>query len=267
MMSRTVKVKINVPEGFLSFMETCSDIYNTHIEWCFSKNSHNKNKAHEDLYYIIREFYPDIPSALIQTMRDNALESVKAVRTQYYRSKKEGLSPKPISKPIKKPHSSIRYDKRTCLLHKENLLSFAWSGKRFKQNITVPSWFIKKYPEYKFQSATISYDKESKQFYANLTYLSGEINKLPFDEDKILGIDRGLYNIITTSSGIKINSKQIRKQKRKILFNKRNIQAKVTRSSKNKLISLRRKESRFSLEQNHIISKLLVNLNSDIFVL
>ncbi len=267
MMSRTVKVKINVPEQFLSFMKNCSEIYNLHINWCFDNNSHNKNKAHTDLYFKIRELYPDIPSALIQTMRDNALESVKSVKTNFFRAKKQGINPKPISKPLKKPYSSIRYDKRTITL-KKNILSFSWSGNRIKQNITVPSWFLKKYPEYNFQSATISYDKGSRQFYANLTYLSHDINKLEnITEDKILGIDRGLYNIITTSNGIKINSKSIRKNKRKILYNKRNIQAKVTRSSKKKLISLKKKESRFSLNQNHIISKLLVNLPFDIFVL
>ncbi len=266
MISRTVKVKINVPEGFLSFMETCSDIYNLHVEWCFKTNSHNKNKAHEDLYHVIRDLYPNIPSALIQTMRDNALESVKSVKTQFFRAKKLGLNPKPISKPLKKPHSSIRYDKRTIRL-KNNKIDISWSGSRIKQNITIPSWFLKRYPEYNFQSATLSYDSIKNQFYANLTYLSGESKLKEFSEDKVLGLDRGLYNIITTSSGINFNSKQIRKHKRKNLYVKRKLQTKGTPSAKRKLKRLSGKEARFSLNQNHIISKFLVNLDYNTYVL
>ena len=251
-MQRTVKVKINVHEGFLAFMETCSLIFNEHIEWCFSNKSYNKVKAHQDLYFSLREKYPKIPSALLQTIRDTALESVKQTKFKF--------------KPFKKLHSAIRYDKRTVYF-KKNLLKLSWSGDRIKQNITLPSWFSNKYPNFVFQSATVSYNKNQKQFYANLTYESNSPQPiLSSQNDKIVGVDRGLFNIISLSNGINFSSKNIRKQKRKFMFVKRQLQAKVSPSAKRKLRKRSGKEKRFSLNINHIISKWLVSQPFDVFV-
>lgn len=253
-MQRTVKVKINVHEGFLTFMETCSFIFNEHIEWCFSNKSYNKVKAHKDLYFLLREKYPKIPSALLQTIRDTALESVKQTKFKF--------------KPVKKLHSAIRYDKRTCTLKNNRRLRISWSEERIVQNIIVPDWFIKKHSNFSFKSATVSYNKQQKQFYANLTYESNSPQQiLSSKEERIVGVDRGLFNIISLSNGINFSSKHIRKQKRKFLFTKRQLQAKVSPSAKHKLRKRSGKEKRFSLNQNHIMSKWLLNQPFDIFVL
>jgi len=247
-MQRTLSLKITPPEGFLQFLETCNIIFNHYVDWCFDQKSYNKNKTHEELYEKFKVEFPDIPTGLLQSIRDNALEAVKALKFKF--------------KPKKKPWSMVRYDKRTVSL-RGNQLSFSWSGDRIKQIIQIPEYF-NKYTGWIFQAATIGYDKIKKQFKANLIFQSTSPEK---KGNRVVGIDRGLYNIVSLSDGFKYASNQIRKVKREVLFLKKQLQTKGTHSAKRKLKALSGYEKRFSLNVNHIISKLLVSLPYDIFVL
>ena len=247
-MQRTLSLKIKAPENFLQFLETCNAIFNRYVDWCFEQKSYNKNKAHQELYSKFILEYKDIPTGLIQTIRDSALESVKALKFKF--------------KPFKKPWSMVRYDKRTISL-RGNQLSFSCAGKRFKQEIVIPEYF-KKYSNWNFKAATIGYDKLKKCFKANLVFQSDTPDK---KGDRTVGIDRGLYNIVSLSDGFKYASNQIRKVKREVLFLKKQIQTKGTQSAKRKLKSLSGYEKRFSLNENHKISNKLVNMPYDIFVL
>jgi IS605 OrfB family transposase len=254
-MQRTISLKISAPDKFLDFLETCNGIFNDYVEWCFQEKSYSKDRAHKELYHSFVENNPEVPTGLIQSIRDAALESVKSQKFKF--------------KPKKKAHSHVRYDRRTVTLIKD-VLSFACAGKRFKQKIILPKFFTERYGEWKFQAATIGYDKHDKCFKANLIFKKNKPKQNEEEtkrEKKIVGIDRGLYNIVTLSDGFRYASNQIRKIKREMLFLKKQLQAKGTKSSKRKLKRLSRYERRFSLNTNHIISKLIVNSPFDVFVL
>lgn len=248
-MQRTVSIKINAPPEFLGYLKDCNEIFNSYIEWCFENRTYSKKRAHKELYSKFREEFPTIPSAIIQSIRDTALESVKAVKFKF--------------RPKKKPYSHIRYDSRTVSLRGDQL-SFSWSGSRIKQIITIPAFFKQRTNGWKFQAATIGYNKFKKQFVANLIFKANNIDK---KGDRVVGIDRGLYNIVSLSDGFLCASNQIRAVKRKLLFFKKQLQAKGTRSAKRKLKAISGYEKRFSLNENHNISKLLVSMPYDIYVL
>jgi IS605 OrfB family transposase len=248
-MQRTISIKIDAPLEFLDYLKTCNELFNKYIEWCFDTKSYNKNKAHTELYEKFRQEFPTINSGTLQTIRDNALESVKALKFKF--------------KPKKKPHSHIRYDLRTVRLRGDQL-SFSWSGNRIKQIIKLPKFFIERYGNWKFQAATIGYDRFKKCFKANLIFQSPDVEK---QGDRIVGVDRGLYNIVSLSNGFRYASNGIRKVKREILFLKKQLQTKGTPSAKRKLKKLSGYEKRFSLNVNHNISKQLVNMPFDIFAL
>jgi IS605 OrfB family transposase len=252
-MRRTIPIKIEAPTGFLEYIKACNDVHNDYIDWCFNAKSFNKKRCHKETYFSLRAAYPQIPSGIIQSIRDVALGSVKALKFKYI--------------PYKKPYSSVGYDIRSVSLI-ENQLSIAWSGPRIKQKITIPEFFKKRYGKWKFQAAQIGYDKFNKCFVANLIFREKAPSKIKVnDVDKIVGVDRGIYNVVSLSDGSKYPSQQIRKNKREVLFLKRKLQAKGTPSAKRKLKKLSRYERRFSLNVNHNISKQLVNLPYDIFVL
>ena len=71
-MKRTVSIPVNLPrERFLPLMGFCAEIFNQHVDWSLAHKTYNKNRAHKDLYSALRLEYSQIPSALLQTVRDN----------------------------------------------------------------------------------------------------------------------------------------------------------------------------------------------------
>jgi putative transposase len=248
-MQRTISLKIEMPKEFADYLATCATIFNRYVAWSFDTKSYNKNKAHKELYAALRTEYPEVPSAIIQSIRDTALESIKALKFKF--------------RPFKKPTSHVRYDKRTISLRGDQL-SISWTGNRIKQIIKLPKFFKDRYADWKFQAATIGYDKFRKCFKANLIFDAPTPLALG---DKSVGVDRGLYNIVSLSDGFRYASNQIRKIKREVLFLKKQLQTKGTCSAKRKLKSLSGYEKRFSLDTNHKIAKQLVGMPYDIFVL
>jgi len=251
-MNRTISVKIAVADNknYLSFMETCSEIFNLYVDWAFKNKTYSKQKCHEALYFVLREQYPEIPSGMIQTIRDVAMEAVKAQKFK--------------RKPYKKKHSSIRYDLRTMTM-RGNLLSFSDGKHRSKCLINIPDHFKDIFENWKFCGGSIIYEKGQKQFYANLIYKTETPE--PIVNEEVIGIDRGIYNLVVLSNGEIIDSKIVRDHQRKCLYNRKKIQAKGTKSAKKKLRKLSGSEMRFSKDINHCISKKLANYNCGTFVL
>ena len=126
-MKRTVSIPVNLPrERFLPLMGFCAEIFNRHIDWSLVSKTYNKSRAHKDLYAALRLEYPTVPNALLPTVRDTAMEAVKA--TQF------------LSNPRKKPTSALRYDARTITLRGREL-TLSCIGKRVKVKLHVPEYF------------------------------------------------------------------------------------------------------------------------------
>jgi IS605 OrfB family transposase len=244
-MKRTVSIPVDLPsERFLPLMGECAEIFNAHIDWALANRTYNKNKAHKELYHLLRLQHPSVPSALIQTIRDNALEAIKA--TKFKRI------------PRKKPTSALRYDKRTMTLRGQQL-TLSCIGKRVTLILNVPDYFKEVFENWDFCAATLTYSKHSKQFWVRLVF---EVDDPPKQEEgKVLGIDRGLYHIASTSDGQFFSGSIIRANQRRYLYNRRKLQQKGTRSAKRLLKAMSGKEKRFMRDCNHCISKKLAALN------
>jgi IS605 OrfB family transposase len=252
---KTIKIPLKVPNerkcDLLQTMDIVKDIYNIHVNWAFENKSISKQKAHESLYYIIKDKYPQLPVQYIQSTRDNALENVKRDKFKH--------------KPIKKSYS-IRLDACTITLNKNNSLTFSCINKRIKTEVSIPEYFTEIRNNWKFASAIITYNKRSKKFSINLIFKTDKPNLINFENKDVVGIDLGLHNIITLSDGKKINSNIIKKNKRKFQYLRLKLQSKGTSSAKRHLKKLSGKEARFSSNYNHILSKQLVNSDYKVFV-
>lgn len=196
----------------------------------------------------MRNKYNELPSALIQSVRDCALEAVK-------RSKIKGKRPR------KKKYSAIRYDRRTMTL-RGNQLTISGIGKRIKVIIPIPEYFKEIIKNWNFKGGTLCY--QNNKFIVKLIFKTDDPQEFPSKE--ILGIDQGLYNICALSNGILIKATKARKNQRKFLYNRRKLQAKGTPSAKRKLKKMSGKEKRFNQDFNHCISKYIVSLDFGIFV-
>ena len=251
-MQRTIKVKLSLSAEektrLASLMKQCADIFNSHIDWAFANKTYNKSKVHQALYASITAKFPEIPTGLIQSVRDTAMEATKALKFKFL--------------PRKKSTSAIRYDQRTITLRGQNL-TFSCIGKRIKTQIKIPKFQQEIADTWKFCGATINV--KNKQFYANLIYSAAtpEIKK----SDKVVGIDRGIHYIAVLSDGTKYSGKQIRKVKRNYLYLRSALQKKGTPSAKQKLKKVSGREMRFVRDVNHCIAKQIVQSPYDILVL
>ncbi|MFB2981450.1 RNA-guided endonuclease InsQ/TnpB family protein, partial [Microseira sp. BLCC-F43] len=241
-MKRTVSIPVNLPANrFLPLMGECAEIFNKHIDWAVANKSYNKNKAHKELYHSLRIEHPCVPSALLQTVRDNALEAIKA--TKFKRI------------PRKKPTSGLRYDKRTMTLRGKQL-TLSCIGKRVSLILDVPEYFAEVFETWKFCGATVTYAKNAKQFWVRLVF---ETENPSLCHGKIQGIDRGLYHQAVTSDGQFFSSSKIRATQRRYLYNRRKLQQKGTLRAKRRLKAMSGREKRFMKDANHCVSKKLAN--------
>ena len=247
-MNRTIKVKLQLSDvDVLTLRETqkvVSSCFNDHIDWSFEKKSWSKLTAHKDLYFSQREKFPQLPSAMLQSTRDTALESVKALKFKF--------------RPKKSENSGIRYDKRLFSLRGEQLTLSSING-RIKTVVKFPEWCRKTVKEGKIQGIQLCWDKKKKQFVANFVF--GLFDVKPKSDGTVVGLDRGLINLVTSSVGEIFGGKSVRKSQRKFLYLRKKLSAKGTRSAKRLLRKISGKEQRFSREVNHIIAKKLSERN------
>lgn len=252
MFTRTLKVFLELPvEQVAAVRDTgreMAQVYAKHVDWALSNKTLAKQKAHAELYAAVRKAHPTVPSALVQATRDMALENLKAIHSRHPKRKWH-------IRPEKSEYSSIRFDARTVTLRGQQL-SFSTVAKRVRTVIQVPAWFEQRYPERKFTAATIRYDKRARRVVANLIF-SIKAQAQP-TRGTVLGLDRGLYQLVTTSEGIHHSGAKVRALRREHVHLRQKLQQKGTRSAKQLLKKRSGKEKRFMLDVNHCITKQLV---------
>lgn len=252
-MRRAAKIKLSLKDEekiiLQETMKEYSKVFNFYSNWSVQNNSTSKKKAHELTYQQSKELF-SLPTALIQSARDMALEACK-------NKKKKTI-------PLKKKYSSIRYDQRTMTL-RGNQLTLSSKENRIKTIININD-FAKNYFD-NWQLLRTGYlKKQDKNLYFVFSFKTENIQTTKGNE--IIGLDRGIINTIATSKGELFSGKELRKNKRKHLYLKRKLQSKGTRSAKRLLKKLSRKEKRFSNNFLHCLTKKLANdINVKTYVL
>ncbi len=93
-------------------------------------------------------------------------------------------------------------------------------------------------------------------FYLIATCEVGEAE--PYEPDGFIGVDLGIANIATTSTGHRAAGRGLNRHRKRQLELRRTLQAKATQSAKRRLKNRRRKEARHAANTNHIIAKRIV---------
>ena len=112
-----------------------------------------------------------------------------------------------------KEKCTMRYDVRTITL-RGSQLTFSTCDKRVKTIISIPEFFTERYSPsegWKFKGANIGIDRKRRVF-VNLIYECPDYDIVEND-GKIVGLDRGVYNIVTTSEGVHYGAKDVRRVK------------------------------------------------------
>ena len=235
--------------------------FNMSAECLINNSSTSKRFLHRMQYERIKEACPSLPTGLIQCARDVAVEAVRnwnGKRTEL--RQKHPKKAERMRRPSMKEKCTMRYDVRTITL-RGSQLTFSTCEKRIKTIITIPGFFTARYPEtdgWKLKGANIGMDRKRRVF-VNLIYECPDPVIEENNDGKIVGLDRGVYNIVTTSDGVRYGAKDARRVKRKYSHVRSVLQEKGTRSAKRRLKAISGCEKRFVHDQNHCISKKLAN--------
>lgn len=254
-MMRSVKIQLDLDEIQTESVKlTCLEFnkaYSIAANNCIEQKSSNYYNINKISYYTQKEQCNNLPSAIIQSATKSACGNYKTCKKNI---RKYSMERKSMSYLIECLTMTLR----------GNQLTFSTVNKRVKTIINIPEWFDLRYPEKKLRSGIVKYNNGNISVI--LQYAIPDIDKRAIGD--IVGLDRGMYQIVSTSDGRNYSSKKVRAIKRKMLYNRRCLQKKGTPSAKRKLKRLSGKEQRFVRDINHCISKKLANDSSvQIYVL
>jgi putative transposase len=104
-MFRTIKLKLPYDRTLIETAKQFKEATQIVLNYGFENKTFNKNKLNKGTYRTVRDKIPTLPSALVQTARDTASESLKSTT---------------LDKKIKKKSLTIRYDNRTFKLYPDS---------------------------------------------------------------------------------------------------------------------------------------------------
>jgi putative transposase len=248
-MIRTLKIKLDESNDLLQTVRVFNLACQIVLDYGFAVKDYNKTRLNRAIYKTIREKYPILPSALVQTARDQASDMLKRDKFKH--------------KITKKLLSSIRYDNRTMKIFLESgRASLSTLFGRLTYNFQLPDYY-KQYATWEIKNAQLLVKK-------GICYLHIQVeadNPESILNDTRIGIDLGINNIAICSDNSFYNSKHLKNVKGKYQHLKAELQSKGTRSAKRKLKKISGRERRFVTDLNHCLSKELVHKPYNTFVM
>ncbi len=245
---RTIKVALPCDNSLIqtatAFNRACQIV----LDYGSQIKTYNKNKLNRETYRMVRAAIPNLPSGLVQTARDEASQMLK--RNGFVKIVKRQLS--------------VRYDNRTFKFYPDTrrvslTTVFGRINFMFKHYPYLDHWR----GEYTNAQLLI----RGKRIFLNIQIKTPDSAFEKFESPKVLGIDRGVRNIIVCSDNSFFNSKRLRAVKGRYLYLRRRLQHVGTRSAKRHLKRVGGRERRFVLDVNHCISKTIVSKPFPVFAL
>jgi putative transposase len=257
-MVRTLKVELHIDprrkDEVLETMKQFNQAFDIHSAWSVSNRNYDGQAAHNELYFKTREQLPNLPCGFVQKARDAALASLK---TQV--KKNHGW----VNVTPKRKKDCLLFDCRTFTLRGQQM-TLSTVDKRLKVIVPRPPKFFKDvWDTWDCKGGSLLHRRG--HFFFCFTFTKEAPKRL--EVKNVLGIDRGIKNIVATSDGTVVSGKKLNGVRRKRLYQKRGLQAKGTRSAKRLFQALSGKEKRFSLQQANVVVNSLLAKDYDTYVL
>ena len=149
-----------------------------------------------------------------------------------------------------KPHGAIQYDQRNLTFKSMDSVSILTLEKRERIKFICGKYRELDLERVKGQADLVYRDN---QFY--LLIVCDVPEEEPINSDKVIGIDLGIVNLATTSEGQVFSGDLCKKVRQKYQKIKGKLQSVGTWDAKKHLKKLSKRERRFKKDQNHCISK------------
>jgi IS605 OrfB family transposase len=271
-LTRTVCVKLDVGESSPALAAT-QVAFNAAATWiaqvCWDEHITNTNEAHHRVYGGTRSRF-GLGAQLACCARAKAVEACGAVRTlqateqiayavRVREAQAEGKEPDPLrvfSCPTFGPRGSVRYDVRTYRLMAMDKVSLNTLSGRVICRL-LPG----------HHQHTLLVDPAWKIGGADLVWRDGvyflhitQTCPAPTTDGSggVLGVDLGMVRLATDSDGDHFSGGKVKGMRHYFNRRRRGLQQRGTKSARRRLKQIKRRESRFQRDTNHVISKRLV---------
>ncbi|MHB9143067.1 MAG: RNA-guided endonuclease InsQ/TnpB family protein [Paludibacter sp.] len=263
--TKTIQVKVFEPtnkkiEALEDLLNISSELSKYYVSVMEEKETYSKKVLHQETYHTVKEQFKKIPTGLIQTIRDKAVEAFKSFKVIIKAGKK--------ASPPDFEHPAVRFDARTFTLHKtDNSFGYFVSVSSREGRIYLPivygdyqSAVLDKISggEYKFCTAELSYNKRLDCYILNISY---RYNVEECETSKVMGVDMGINNyavLAVPGQVIKFFGGKRHNRKREHYSNLRKELGKKKLQKKIKAIG--NKENRYMKDVNHKISREIVKI-------
>jgi putative transposase len=250
-MKVTLKLRLHLsPEAEALLLDTLRQAtasFNAVTTHGWKTGQRNGTRLHHATYHALREAYPDLPSQLHCAARVKALEALKSTDQR----RKQGCK---VSCPTSRL-CPARYDARSYRVKlAEGIASLATTGGRVCVQFNVCRYY-RRYLPWKPCSADLCYDGKNGTFSLHVVV---EAPAPELVHEGVIGVDLGITEIATDSAGNQYSGEPVKAVRRRVRRIRRLLQSKGTKSAKRHLKRLRQKQSRFTKNTNHVLSKRLV---------
>lgn len=207
---------------------------------------------HSKTYKPFRKAYPNIKSQIVIKAEQEVLACYRTLKS----NKKHPKTP------VEKKNLSLRLDIRLCSKRTKTGIRITTNKGRKDFSFNVYPKVQELLEKYQYQDPMI-FEKEGK-IYISLTFDNQEKE---IEQKLALGVDLGMRRIAATSEGQILIDKKFNKEKRKLLYQKRCLQSKNTKSAKKILHRIKNKEKNKNKNQVHLVVNEILKTKADTIVL
>jgi IS605 OrfB family transposase len=269
-MIKTIKIPIGFSKQLKTQAQFYAQAYNHVVSFGLDNGIRNGVELHHKTYYPLRELLPNLPSQFIISARSKAAETItswlshKKKRDKQIIKQQEMLAKgkhirrllKPISRPVSKGLTAVRYDARTFTIDfKNQVISFSTVCGRQRIKFNANPYYAQYYSG-KVCSADLCWSKKHNNFFFHVV-LEFSDPILP-EPSKVLGVDLGFNNLAVSSDGKFYMKHSVRDHVAKLRGLKSRLQSKDTPSSIWHLKAVSKKEHLFRRDVNHCVTKQIV---------
>jgi len=242
----TVKMKLHPTEDqhqkLLRTMERFNEACNYVSEFAWRNRVFGKIELQKNLYYDVRERF-ELSAQMVVRVLGKVSESYLADRSSYHEFK---------------PHGAIIYDQRILTIKTIDTCSILTLEGRELMKMSYGRYQPLDLKRVRGQADLVLI---KNQFYLLIVVDVPEDPRI--EPDEIIGVDLGIVNIATTSTGNAFSGKKCTESRKKYTRIKGILQSVGTWDAKKHLKKLSGKERRFKNDTNHCISKLIVTEAKD----
>ena len=207
---------------------------------------------HQRSYDLVRKQFPTLPSQFVIKAEQDVISKYKTIRANHHK----------IEEPVKTNRLNIQLDKRIYTWIGQDAIKLTTMDGRITAKLSKYQKVNELFEKFPLQDPSL-FVRDNDVF---LSVVFDDTTK-PLKGTKTIGIDLGLKRLVATSEGYIIKGNDFNKHKRKIRWNKRKLQGKLSHSARTKLKTLKRREYHFSKNYTHHIVNDLLTTSANILVL